>query len=133
MEERRLRHLPVLGHSGSLVGIISDRDILRAMDPHSSTLPPGAEVKDFMNWPVLAAERTTPLVKVIDRLINERISALVITQGQSVVGIITTEDLLRVLRDTLLRETNPAPIELGSIAYSPVFQETLRELGALGV
>ena len=57
MKERSIRHLPVLDAEGGLIGILSDRDVKRAMDPVHSTFMQGAIVGDFMSWPILSVEQ----------------------------------------------------------------------------
>ncbi len=98
---RAFRHLPVVdGEAGDLLGMISDRDLLRHLAgvtedyrrerPHSSE----AQVGQLMKSPLLTASVDTD-VRYIARLFVERhIGAVPITDGGALVGIITRSDLL---------------------------------------
>ncbi|MEQ1875453.1 MAG: CBS domain-containing protein [Bdellovibrionia bacterium] len=101
MQEYKIRHLPVLDKSGALVGIISDRDIWRSTDLKVSL------VKDFMTSRVETAAVDTPLGEVTDKMIQNKISALVVVKNKHVVGVVTHEDLLKVLRFFLKLPIDP--------------------------
>ncbi len=106
MSEKRIRHLPVTDNYGSVIGILSDRDLYRAMTPqpvHTFDDEPfnfdsSLKVKDFMSWPALSVGENESLPQVAERFIREKISAFLVTNPKGLyVGIITTDDLLRVL------------------------------------
>lgn len=119
MQRRRIRHLPVVNADGVVVGILSDRDINRAM--HSQidksnafvkseevVFDPKARVEDYMSWPVKAFDKDRSLKEVAKEMIHEKISAVLVTDRENdIAGIITTEDLLRVLIE-LLEGPEPA-------------------------
>lgn len=100
------RHLPVIDSAGHVIGIISDRDFQRSMWPVSladliETQGPvfkaNALVSDYMTWPVKTLAHTEELEAAVRLMIDEKVSAVVITENQEMVGIITSEDLLVVL------------------------------------
>src|SRR5687768_15893175 len=107
MTREKIRHLPVLDDSGTVVGIISDRDFKRAMWPVESagdnykTKDPvfksSAVVSDYMSGPVKNVDYKTDLVEVAKLMVEEKISAVLVTQGAELIGIVTHEDLLKVL------------------------------------
>lgn len=108
MKKHRIRHLPVRNDAGEIVGMLSDRDVQRAMISevrHDGTFSeeklqfdPEARVRDYMGWPVLAIDQQTELALVAERMLSEKISAfLVQNEGGRTIGIITTDDLLKVL------------------------------------
>jgi len=131
MLERGIRHLPVLGENGSLGGILSDRDLQRAMEPGTTAFNRGAVAAEFMTWPVLTLEEGTPLVKAIEQMLSEKISSVVVTRGAERVGIITTEDMLHVLREMLQSDSNDKlAIDL---TYEPLWREVLRGTSAVGL
>jgi acetoin utilization protein AcuB len=134
MHANRIRHLPVVNHEGNIVGILSDRDINRAMQSHivksknkktseDIDFDPKACVEDYMSWPVKTFNKDRLLKDVAKEMIREKISALLVTdQMNDIVGIITTEDLLRVLIEFL---EGPEPVHawnLESILKAP-FQQ----------
>jgi CBS domain-containing protein len=113
MREHSVRHLPVISEVGEVVGMLSDRDVQRAMvstieqEPRgrgvSETIifDPETHVKDYMNWPVEAVDQHTQIRLIAERMVQEKISSFLVSHGEKVVGIVTTEDLLRVLIDLL--------------------------------
>ncbi len=109
---KEIRHLPVFDDEGQLVGMLSDKDVQRAMvikkvSPTSQILSLDSEVKvsDFMNWPVHSVTEETLLVKVIEEIINKKISALMVLNSEGKFsGIITTEDLLFAYLNLLNRQ-----------------------------
>jgi acetoin utilization protein AcuB len=118
MQEKKIRHLPVTNSTGKIVGILSDRDIQRAMTPYvdpSSTesisfeLDPAFKVKDFMSWPIRTVEQNRPVVEVAREMLGNKVSALlVIGYDAHPKGIITTDDLIKLLISILEKPNEPA-------------------------
>lgn len=130
MQEHRLRHLPVLDHNSNLVGIISDRDIQRAMKSElkweetlhakvpnfdSVEFDPDAKVRHYMSWPVKTVERTADLRSVAGLMVTDKISAVLVVSGEHPVGIVTTEDLLKVLMGLLGESPTRSALHIDSI------------------
>jgi acetoin utilization protein AcuB len=105
LRQRGVRHLLVLKNA-RLVGVISDRDIKRALDPertHKKLLGIGGLY--FLLEPILVREIMTADVVTIrpeataqeaaSVLVKERFGALPVVRGNELVGIITETDLLR--------------------------------------
>jgi acetoin utilization protein AcuB len=107
LNRNEIRHLPVVDDSGSIIGIISDRDFQRAMQIDQPdfvsgkvTKPefdPNVRVRDFMSWPVQAIDENCTIAEAARAMIDKRISSLIVTRNSDVVGIVTTEDMLRSL------------------------------------
>jgi acetoin utilization protein AcuB len=101
LQRRGFRHLPIL-HDGRLVGILSDRDIKRAMT--SASLATEGRARDLLLDGLTAAQIMTRRVTTIGpshgveeaaRLMaTERISALPVTDGDRLLGIVTETDIL---------------------------------------
>ena len=100
-----IRHLPVV-QGRRLVGIITDRD-LRQLLP-SSLAPPDevarfraatAQVKvgEVMTRQVLSVTPDTRTRKAARLMVERRLGCLPVLQGSTLVGIITTNDLLRAM------------------------------------
>lgn len=102
MSEKNIRHLPVLDNSGKLAGILSDRDVQKAMitkklnEFHSEiNIPKEFKVSNFMSWPVFTVGINTHLKTATDIMLREKISALVVQdESGGINGIITSTDLL---------------------------------------
>jgi len=101
LQRRGVRHLAVLDHE-ELAGIISDRDLksvlpARVTKPAATATGPascGLTAGDIMTKRVITVE---PMVSVEDAarlLIDKRIGALPVTDGGTLVGIVTETDVL---------------------------------------
>ncbi|MCM2283043.1 MAG: CBS domain-containing protein [Bdellovibrionaceae bacterium] len=132
MNKKGIRHLPVADDEGAIVGLISDRDFQRAMwieQPDFASgrvaqpsFDPNRTVRDFMSWPVTSIDEKRSLEDAALFMLDKKISALLVTKnGDEVVGIITTEDMLRAL---LAAHESPASRAVakieGAIAQSPI-------------
>ena len=100
MVEHQVRHLPVKdGKDGNrLVGLLTDRDLKRALDPELG-LPPKEElfVRDALVAEAYVVESTTPLDDVLDHLVSHHIGSALVTKGGRLVGIFTATDACRIL------------------------------------
>jgi len=114
MEKLKIRHLAVVDEQGEIVGILSDRDVQRAMNPTISLddagqgvyseideFDPDARVRHYMAWPPKTVPANTDLKEVAALMVTEKISSLLVQDGDDTIGIITTEDLLKVLMSLL--------------------------------
>ena len=119
MNENNLRHLPVVHDNGAIIGILSERDCERAIhvdsvDFFSPRAPqthfnPGSLVRDFMSWPVEVIDEGLTVTDAAKLMIAKKISSLLVVRGSDVRGILTSEDLLRVIVDE--NEIAVAPTE----------------------
>lgn len=140
MQQWGVRHLPVRDVSNKIVGILADSDIYRAMNPLRAAFEVGQTVGDYMSWPAISIEESTPVSEVAEAMITERVSAFIVTKAGEPTGIVTTEDLLRVLQKVLedspsrAKEGEPASAAgLSTIASNPVVREAMRELQSVGI
>lgn len=98
MHSERIRHLVVI-EDGALLGIVSNRDVIRCV----LGLAPGAcfeplretSVKDIMTpSPLQTATPFTSVREASEIMCREKISAMPVLDGHTLVGIVTSEDLL---------------------------------------
>jgi acetoin utilization protein AcuB len=106
MHERGVRHMPVLGDNGELVGIVSDRDLRRPsdMDGPNTTYPfaldNSIQVSAAMTSPVVTIGADDPIDEALDLFIDRKFGALpVVGEDGELVGILSAVDLLRACRD----------------------------------
>ena len=104
MQERRIRHLPVV-EEGRLVGIVTDRDLRRVL-PSPATSLEIHELHYLLDKLTLAEVMTkdvittTPFTAVADAartLLRNRIGALPVVEGGTLVGILSQTDVLEAL------------------------------------
>ena len=97
MVEHGVRHLPVK-NGNRLVGVLTDRDLKRALDPDLG-LPPREElfVRDALVSDAYVVELTAPLDEVLAHLVEHHIGSALVTKQGRLVGIFTTTDACRVL------------------------------------
>jgi acetoin utilization protein AcuB len=104
MEKASIHHLPVIDSQRRVIGIVSDRDLLRAMSPFLDTAAENARDLAVMRKPVhqimahnpLAIEVNMPLDKAAYAMLDNDISSLpVISEDGPIMGIITWKDLIR--------------------------------------
>jgi acetoin utilization protein AcuB len=105
LRRRGVRHLLVM-KKNKLVGIVSDRDLKRVMDPRKTRKKLlGFGGLFFLLEPILVREIMTPdpitiapdcsVQEAASVMVAERFGALPVTQKDQTVGIITETDLLR--------------------------------------
>lgn len=106
----RIRHLPVIDNTGTAVGMLSDRDIQRAMivsqgDGDEMYLSSSKTVGDFMSVPLFSVRPEMPVSLLIDEFLKKKVSAVVVLDdARKCVGIITDYDLLTLLRRNIERD-----------------------------
>jgi CBS domain-containing protein len=104
MVQHGVRHLAVQ-HEGANVGIITDRDIKRALDPDLG-LPSKEElfVRDVFVPDACEVGPDEPLDWALDRMVALHIGSVLITQRGVLLGILTSTDACRLLAQHLRRE-----------------------------
>jgi CBS domain-containing protein len=104
LQSMEVRHLPVVNEQNELVGMLSDRDL----GPLMRTFTEGADaerlivplssrrVADFMSADVVSVDTDAALREVIETMLEQRIGALPVLDGEgNVAGIISYTDVLR--------------------------------------
>ena len=103
MKKYGFRHVPVMSDSKSVVGIISERDLLKLKSDAERTL----SVKQVMSVDVETILETALVREAAQQLLDHRIGALPVVDrdGGEIRGIVTLTDILRAIVER-------APIEL---------------------
>lgn len=101
---KKFRHLLVADEDGRLVGVVSDRDIVRCFGP--GDFPEDAVLEqmtaaDVMSTDVIAASPDDSPAACIDKMLTHGINCLPVVVDGRPIGILTTADLLRLLRKML--------------------------------
>lgn len=144
MRDRRIRHLPVTSAtSGVIIGILTDRDLQRAIHTEFDQagavrftvekFAVGETVSDYMSNPPRYVSVETPIVTVATQMLEQKISCLLVTENDEVVGIVTTDDLLWELIRMLDATKEPAFRKLLAPIYTSPIGEVARRLAASGI
>jgi acetoin utilization protein AcuB len=102
MANNSFRHFPVVDENTHLAGVVSDRDLLRAMNLNkdwSSTT-----IAQVMTQNVVKVKSNTPLSVAVEEILTRRIHCLpVVDDNDRVCGIVTSTDLLKAFQQVQKR------------------------------
>lgn len=109
MKEHAIRHLPIVDENNTLIGIISDRELRRpnwvdeAQDiSHVYYLDNSMLVSDVMITNVHIVHTYDTLNKAVSLLLDNHIGAApVLDKTGTLVGMLSSIDLLRALKDSI--------------------------------
>jgi CBS domain-containing protein len=118
----QFRHLPVVNDAGDLVGVVSDRDLLRFA---AGSTPPSAPVADIMTSPVVTAEPTMSVTEASGRMAARKIDCLPVVADGRLVGILTSSDVLAE-RGKLVHRSGPRHLPI----VADVMKRRAASLGA---
>jgi acetoin utilization protein AcuB len=113
MRTKHIRHLPVVDGTGTLIGIVTDRDLRHAalapaLDEYlsvrahrrarqmSETLE-NLRVKDVMTWAVVTTGPEAPLTYGALIMFERRVGSLPVLEHGRIVGMLTERDVLKAL------------------------------------
>ena len=97
MVRHEVRHLPVKD-GDKLLGVLTDRDLKRALDPDLG-LPPKDElfVRDVFMPDPYTVDTSEPLDRVLEEMANRHMGSVLVTSHGRLAGIFTTTDACRIL------------------------------------
>lgn len=109
MTRRSFRHLPITSVHGALVGMVSERDLIRhapELVTTGTTQSASRKLAEIMSSRVFSATPTTDIRDIARVMMEERVGALpILDQERRPIGIVSKQDLLRGL-------ATHAPLEL---------------------
>ena len=100
MNDRYFRHCVVVDGQRKIVGVISDRDIFRALarNPNSRS----KSLDQIMTSNPITVKRNTLIIDAVSKILSKRINCLpVIEDDGTVCGIVTSTDLLKSYQQLL--------------------------------
>jgi acetoin utilization protein AcuB len=130
MDREKIHRLPVLDHQKKLVGIISEKDLLKASPSPATTLTvyemnnllAKLKIGTVMSRNVITVTPDTLVEDAARLLVDRNVGGLPVMDGNKLVGIVTESDLFRLLIDLFgtrrkgLRLTLRVPERAGEIA-----------------
>ncbi len=114
IQDRQVHHLPVLDSTDNLIGIVAEKDLLRARNDDL--------LRDIMTRDVVTVTEYTALEEAARIMADRKISSLPVMRSGKLVGIVTETDLFQVFLELLgarepgVRLTMLIPEEKGMLA-----------------
>ena len=142
MQLNSIRHLPVVNAQDEVVGILSDRDLQRALKTEvlhqlgltieNAKFDPEEVVYEYMSSPIKTFDKKVPLRHVVKEMLKDKISCYLISDEQKIVGIVTSDDFLEILLKYLdNEEANSWSLE--RFLYTPWVQSASNSIGQAGI
>ena len=101
MDHHHVHGLPVIDHTGALVGVLSQTDLNRARSTeYLWSSWPGLSVRHLMTSPAITIHRSTPLIVAARKMEQHQIHRLVVVEDgddSSPIGIVSMTDLIHAL------------------------------------
>ena len=118
MDDKCIRHLPIVDEAGDLVGLITQRDILaltitgpgekEVRDPRGATVI----VSDVMRTRLFTITEDTDLRQAALKMQMNKIGSLLVVRGKKLLGIITDSDYVGLAINLLEQLEEAEPPEL---------------------
>lgn len=125
MAEKRIRHLPVVDEKDGIIGLLSSKDL-----PEFPELK-RASVEYYMSTPVFYLHQEVPLKEAIYKMLENKVSCLLVSdENNDAVGIVTTDDLLWYLVSKLDKEHHSI---VGRILDIPTLGQVAHQLSQYGI
>lgn len=101
MDRYHVHGLPVVDHTGALVGVLSQTDLNRARTTeYLWSSWPGLSVRHLMTSPALTIHRSTPLIVAARKMEQHQVHRLVVVEDgddATPIGVLSMTDLIHAL------------------------------------
>jgi CBS domain-containing protein len=126
MEDKRIRHLPVVDEAGDIIGVFSKRDFT------SFETLLEFNVEHLMTAPVEFVSYEMPVRNAVFRMLESKISSLIIVDAKDeAIGIITTDDMLWHLA-ALMKNDEESSDQLLSAGTLQTIGQVAHQMASLG-
>ena len=116
MVQRRVGALVVTDPDGRIAGIISERDIVRALD-NAGRSALNSLVADTMTRKVVTCAETISIVEIIERMTRGKFRHVPIARRGRLVGIVSINDVLKIQLEELEKKMMNVDEVTASIAH----------------
>jgi CBS domain-containing protein len=103
LEKHHVHGVPVVDATGSLAGVLSQTDLLRARSTEFLWANwPGLAVRHLMTSPALTIHRSTPLADAARKMERHHVHRLVVVADDDEalpIGVVSTTDLVRAMAE----------------------------------
>lgn len=97
--------LPVVAPGGSVAGLLSERDVVRAVHQSTGTEVGGVPVERVMQRPAPTCSGDASLHDIMREMTRERHRHLVVLEGAQIAGVVSVGDLVKHRLEQLELET----------------------------
>jgi CBS domain-containing protein len=94
LRQHNVGALVVVGDDDAVVGIISERDVVRALATDGAAVL-GRDVRDLMSSEVTTCERRSSADELMKVMTERRIRHIPVVEGQSLLGIVSIGDVVK--------------------------------------
>ncbi len=101
--QNNIGSLPVVDPSGRLVGIFSERDVLRIIHNRGENFG-RMPIADVMTRDPITCAMTDDVNDVMGKMSERRIAKVPVLDGQELVGVVSVGDVIKVMYDKLHTE-----------------------------
>lgn len=105
LHEKRLGALVVMDEADTMVGVISERDVVRALSERGEAALSDA-VERHMTREVVTATLEEPAESVLEKMTSGRFRHMPVINDGRLVGVVSIGDLVKARIDALTREKN---------------------------
>lgn len=118
---KEFRHPLVTDGNHHLIGVVSDRDVIRCFGPgkySQEDMLKSLTTSDIMSTDLVTTTPETTLEDALELIFGYAINCLPVLSGRKLVGILTTTDLYLVLESVLIafRESERPLLPAGTLA-----------------
>lgn len=103
LHEKRLGALIVMDESDAMAGVISERDIVRALSNRGEAAL-SDPVERHMTVDVVTAEMSDPVESVLEQMTRGRFRHMPVIESGEIVGVVSIGDLVKARIDALTQE-----------------------------